>query len=230
MCGQLQTTAAGTTVYVLPSDEDDEEGQFEINDDPHLISEDWSFEVIFRGEENPNFDDTQPESETNPRYIWLDDEGNEVVDAPLADLVGVAPLFGDWRGVTPVKFDVTLDTTSGKCTRVRFKLKEIVTVLVTKIDADHTLLPDWTIYATPDKSNKFATSRTARPATKMRPWRLIFELTPGKWIFTEESPDDVGDDYYPVIPANGQQTLDVRIRTGPCRRRRSGQRLCPCAG
>ena len=113
---------------------------------------------------------------------------------------------GDWEPVTSPVLDASFDYGQDSCQRIRFKLREIVSVLVIKIDADHNLLEDWTIVATPAKGNFFAETQDGETNEN---GEITFRLTPGTWIFTEESPDDVGSNFYPVIPVTGEQQIDL---------------------
>ena len=98
-------------LVAYPSEEDDEEGQFEFNDeqfrdaDGNLISENWEFTIVFT-------------------EAYTDSEGNEV-----------APLVGNWEGVTPTTITVPFEYGADECVRIRFKLRELVSVLAIKMDS-----------------------------------------------------------------------------------------------
>jgi hypothetical protein len=130
--------------------------------------------------------------------------GNKVTSWQFAIIYD--DLIGDWRPVTSDVIRVDFDYGADGCARIRFKLKEVVAVGVLKIDAEHNGLEDWKIIATPAKDNLFAIEQDVTTDASGQGEELLY-LTPGKWVFTEESPEDVGHDFAPVIPMNGQQTL-----------------------
>ncbi len=178
----LPVGVAGDPLVAYPSEEDDEEGQFEFEDedfrdaDGNLIAEDWEFTIVFT-------------------EAYTDSEGN-----------AVAPLIGDWEGVTPTTLTVPFEYGADKCVRIRFKLREIVSVLAIKMDSNHKLLEDWNIIASPGPKNYFAEEYEGETDAN---GEVVFELTPGHWIFTEEAPDDADYKFSPVIPVTGKMELNI---------------------
>ena len=110
-----------------------------------------------------------------------------------------------WEPVTPASFDVTLAPDPDKCQRIRFKLRQLSTVTVTKIDIDHTPLSGWTIRAQPGPNNYFAVPVTATTGIS---GTAVFSLTKGLWIFSELAPP--GTRYMPIVPLGGRQELVVQ--------------------
>ncbi len=110
----------------------------------------------------------------------------------------------EWEPVTPASFDVMLDYSQSDCYQIRFKLRQVVTVIVVKIDENHNRLADWEIKAQPAAGNAFAISYEG---TTDANGEVVFRLTEGNWIFSEYAPDDVN--YTPVVPTNGTQALEV---------------------
>ena len=110
-----------------------------------------------------------------------------------------------WEPVTPASFDVTLAPDPDKCQRIRFKLRQLSTVTVTKIDIDHTPLSGWTIHAQPGPNNYFAVPVTATTGIS---GTAVFSLTKGLWIFSELAPP--GTRYMPIVPFGGRQELVVQ--------------------
>lgn len=119
---------------------------------------------------------------------------------------------GGWEPVTADVFDVPLEVGNDDCVRIRFKLRRVVTVIVIKIDADHNLLEDWTIFATPGSGNYFAEEQDE--VTNVN-GEAIFRLTEGLWVFTEEPPEDAEYGYLPVVPFDGYQELDIEYQEEP---------------
>lgn len=110
----------------------------------------------------------------------------------------------EWEAVTPASFAITLDYSRSDCYQIRFKLRQVVTVIVVKIDENHNRLADWEIKAQPAAGNAFAITHEG---TTNANGEVIFRLTEGDWIFTEYAPEDVN--YIPVVPTNGSQLLEV---------------------
>jgi hypothetical protein len=119
-------------------------------------------------------------------------------------------LIGDWEPVTPDAFQVPMDYEVGppgsedNCVRIRFKLREVASVIAIKIDADHSLLEDWTIFASPGAGNYYASRQDEKTDVN---GEASFRLTPGLWIFTERPPEDADFDTMPIIPKQGSQEL-----------------------
>jgi len=113
-----------------------------------------------------------------------------------------------WEGVTTSRLAVHVGFGNCECVQVRFKVREIVQVLVIKIDEKHTPQSGWAITATPGEGNTFGA-----PQTKVTDenGEVVFDLTPGAWIFTEAPPSDVLW-WLPISPPDGVHRLIV---TGP---------------
>ena len=186
------------------------------------IEEGWVIEATpLDAQGNPAGGDTviaQPSDEDDEEGMFFYDE-EDLVDPATGNKVTswqfeiiYDGLIGDWRPVEPYTTIVKVDFGNDKddCVRIRFKLKEIVSVGVLKIDADHNPLGDWTIYATPAKGNYFAEEQDEVTASGEFTGTAIFELTPGKWIFSEEPPEDFMGGFDPVIPNTGRQELEVK--------------------
>ncbi len=115
---------------------------------------------------------------------------------------------GPWEGVTPLTFDVPLGYGSQECVRIRWKLVRYVPVIVTKIDDQHNPLNGWVIRAEPARGNWFATPQEVTTGSGANePGEAEFRLTEGQWVFKERAPSGVV--YTPIMPASGQQTLNV---------------------
>lgn len=115
-------------------------------------------------------------------------------------------LEAGWELVDPYtpSFDVVLDYGHKNCAEVRFKLRYPITVQVYKVDDNHLPLEGWTIRATPARGNWFASPVEVKTdATGL----ATFQLTHGKWIFTERAPR--GTQFVPVMPTSGQQEVFV---------------------
>jgi hypothetical protein len=112
----------------------------------------------------------------------------------------------DWIALTPDKFDVNVQYGQTLCEQIRFKVQQQITVIVYKIDEQHTPLAGWTIIATPGKDNTF--SEVHQGVTDAQ-GVVTFTLTSGLWIFSEAAPE--GTQWWePVIPLNGVQQVDVK--------------------
>jgi hypothetical protein len=175
----------GEPVIAFPSEDDDEKGQFKYADGDLVVDTGkyphWYFEIKYDG-------------------TSLD---------PLVD-GNYDGLVGDWEGVTPTAMSVYFDSDQQDCVRIRFKLREIVSVGVLKIDAEHNPLADWTIVATPAKGNYFAQEQEEVTVSGEYTGTAVFYLTPGQWIFTEKAPEDHEGGFRPVIPQTGRQELEVK--------------------
>ncbi len=111
-----------------------------------------------------------------------------------------------WQAVTDATFTVDMGYGSVDCLDIRFKVQQVVEVIVLKIDDDHTPLSGWTIVATPGKNNPF--NRVYKAVTDAD-GRATFLLPPGNWIFTEEAPANTTW-WAPVMPVDGIQEFNVR--------------------
>lgn len=117
-------------------------------------------------------------------------------------------LNGPWEGVTPLSFDVSLGYGSQECIKIRWKLVRYVPVIVTKIDDQHNPLNGWVIRAEPARGNWFASPQEVTTGSGANnPGEAVFRLTEGLWVFKERAPRGVV--YTPIMPASGQQTLNV---------------------
>lgn len=113
---------------------------------------------------------------------------------------------------------VNLDYGKTDCTQIRFKLRQLVPVIVTKIDADHNLLDGWKITAAPGANNWFAwtqTQKTGDPEEGFATGTAVFDLTTGDWIFSEHPPKPTKEDpdpthFRPIVPNTGTQGLKVQ--------------------
>ena len=114
-------------------------------------------------------------------------------------------LVGEWEPVTPDMLDVPLEY-GDNCVRIRFKLRELVRVVVYKIDSDHNLLDGWKIKATPGPGNHFAIEQEEETDIN---GSATFGLTPGLWIFREMQPEDADFMSDPIVPNYGRQELMV---------------------
>lgn len=113
----------------------------------------------------------------------------------------------EWEPVTPASFDVELEYGHDDCYQIRFKLRQLITVVVIKIDEDHNRLADWRVEAIPASGNKFAISYEEETNAN---GEAVFRLTEGNWIFKELPPEDDDDLLYePVVPLYGSQDLKV---------------------
>ncbi|MEZ4613723.1 MAG: hypothetical protein R2838_26350 [Caldilineaceae bacterium] len=93
------------------------------------------------------------------------------------------------QGVTPTAMPVYFDLDQDGCVRISsFKLREIVSVGVLKIDADHNPLPDWTSWPRRPGQLHFAEEQEEVTASGKFTGTAVFYLTPGKWIFSERPP------------------------------------------
>lgn len=115
-----------------------------------------------------------------------------------------------WENVTSPRFTVHVTYGHMNCIPIRFKVRELVEVIVYKIDNHHMPLEGWTIVATPGPNNRYATQQTAVTDEN---GIARFYLTPGEWTFTEVAPPNVTW-WAPISPPNGIQTIIVGP-TGP---------------
>ena len=138
-------------------------------------------------------------------FLDLTQQGTWTVEVVLKDAYTlVAPYV-------PV-LSVPLDYGKSDCVQIRFKLQQLVPVIVTKIDEQHNLLNDWVITAAPAKDNWFAYAKTETtgdpdPDKQFATGTVVFDLTEGNWHFSEAAPSDVS--YKPIVPNTGKQSLKV---------------------
>lgn len=111
----------------------------------------------------------------------------------------------EWEPVTLDHFDVSLTYGKSDCVKIRFKLRRIIKVTLIKVNDDYLGQPNWKFHANPGPGNIFASPQTLVTDDT---GTVVFRLSPGRWIFTEEAPPGVS--YTPVLPANGMQDVDVR--------------------
>jgi hypothetical protein len=110
-----------------------------------------------------------------------------------------------WEAVTQARFAVFVSYGHTTCVPVRFKVRQLIEVIVYKIDDHHRPLVGWTIVATPGPGNRFATQQSAVTDEN---GVATFYLTPGEWTFTEVAPANV-DWWTPISPPSGAQTINV---------------------
>lgn len=136
-----------------------------------------------------------------------------LLQAPSTVTVKLTMPAAGWEEVTPAEIVVPLKSGLHDCLRVRFKVRPIIIVNVTKIDENHTPLADWQIEARPGPGNLFASVESEETDIN---GVATFTLTPGIWIFAERSPemdmdsDDPMDRFSPVVPMNGKQEIDLK--------------------
>lgn len=112
-----------------------------------------------------------------------------------------------WSPITPLTFEVNVTYGSTNCLNIRFKLEQLITVYVHKIDDQHQPLVGWIITATPGPDNLFA-----EPVTAVTDENGIatFNLPPGQWTFTEAPPPNAVPTWWrPIAPISGVQVVDV---------------------
>jgi len=117
-----------------------------------------------------------------------------------------APLPG-YSGVTPEEFQATLEPDLEGCGMIRFKLEQLVTVIVIKINELHERLAGWTIRAIPGTGNTHATTQETVTDAE---GQAVFELRPGNWIFEEIAP--AGVTFTPIVPTDTTQELNAVYR------------------
>ena len=146
---------------------------------------------------------------TNVATFNSDDDG--LTPGTWTFTIDYSGLAGNWEPVAPYteSFDVELKANGSECYQVRFKLREIVEVIVTKIDATHKLLDGWKITATPDSGNYFAATKSGKTGAD-GDGIVVLRLTPGDWTFTEAPPSDADFSYIPIMPPTGKQSLTVK--------------------
>jgi hypothetical protein len=109
-----------------------------------------------------------------------------------------------WDAVTPDAFIVDLKPGMKECLKVRFKQRPVIEVIVIKVDDEYNPLANWVMRAEPGRGNVFA---VAKELTTDNSGQVVFQLTPGLWVFTEKAPKGVK--FTPVIPFNGRLELNV---------------------
>ncbi len=131
--------------------------------------------------------------------------------APAVYTVEIESRVG-WEGVTPTTISFPINESEHDCVKIRFKMRRIVLVDVIKIDVNHIGLEDWRIQAAPGPGNLFASPEEEETDID---GVAFFTLTPGVWIFSELPPkqdmdsNDPAERFVPVVPPNGQQTLNI---------------------
>lgn len=130
-------------------------------------------------------------------------ENGSLVPGTWTFAVDVRPDEG-WEPVTPAAFDIALAPDPDKCQRIRFKLRQLSTVTVIKVDVNHTPLSDWGIRAVPGPGNDFA---SPIEGTTDISGTAVFSLTKGHWTFSEVAPPGVR--YAPILPVGGRQDVMV---------------------
>lgn len=115
-----------------------------------------------------------------------------------------------WEGVTATKLAVHVGFGNLDCVDVRFKMRELVRVIIIKIDDNHEPQAGWTMTATPGGGNTFADVQTAVTDDT---GTATMDLTPGSWIISESAPGYVRW-WRPISPATGVHSLNV-VGPGP---------------
>ncbi len=111
-----------------------------------------------------------------------------------------------WEGVTKTQLAVHVGFGNNACVKVRFKMRELITIKVIKIDENHTPQPGWTITATPGPGNTFGAVQTGVTDEN---GEVELEVTAGAWVITEAPP--AGMIWWrPISPADGVHTIDVK--------------------
>jgi hypothetical protein len=173
------------------------------------------------------------------KFQYPEDEADlQKGEFEFQDLLGVAGNYTatiesrpGWEGVTPTTLSFPIEVGEDGCVQIRFKMRQIVPVIVYKIDANHRPLGDWKIQAVPGPGNLFASAVQGTTATSMTTstnpiidedpnndivtqtvtGTVVFSLTPGLWIFTEQAPkldaNDPRESYVPVVPPTARQEL-----------------------
>lgn len=153
-------------------------------------------------------DDTYTVTTNANGQFTLPMAGGPVLDAGVWTFSLDPTANGPWEGITPLTFDVPLGYGSKECVKIRWKLVRYVPVIVTKIDDQHNPLNGWVIRAEPARGNWFASPQEVTTGSGANnPGEAVFRLTEGQWVFTERAPRGVT--YTPILPASGQQTLNV---------------------
>lgn len=146
----------------------------------------------------------------------------EFLDLPQQGVWTVAVTLKEaYTPVAPYLQTLSINVDYGKseCVQIRFKLQQLVPVIVTKIDELHNLLDNWLITAAPAKDNWFAYAKTEKtgdtdPDKQFATGTVVFDLTTGNWIFSEQPPAITKDNpdpthFRPIVPNTGKQTLKV---------------------
>jgi len=153
-------------------------------------------------------DDTYTVTTNANGQFTLPMSGGPVLDAGVWTFSLDPTVNGPWEGITPLTFDIPLSYGSTECVKIRWKLVRYVPVIVTKIDDQHNPLNGWVIRAEPARGNWFASPQEVTTGSGANnPGEAVFRLTEGQWVFKERAPRGVT--YTPILPASGQQTLNV---------------------
>lgn len=111
-----------------------------------------------------------------------------------------------WEPITDPIFEVNVTYgNTESCVQIRFKLEQLIEVIVIKIDDKHQPLAGWPVTAIPGDDNPFA-----EPVTEVTDEEGIarFYLPPGQWTFVEGEPEGV-DWWRAISPPDGEQTIVV---------------------
>jgi len=140
-----------------------------------------------------------------------DENGEFSFDLPGAGRWGLEIESRDgWEGVTATKLAVHVGYGNLDCVDVRFKVRELVLVVILKIDDAHVPQADWIMTATPGEGNTFAAVESQ--VTDSTGIAEMY-LTPGTWIISEAPPSLVGW-WRPISPVSGVQVIEV-VGPGP---------------
>ena len=155
----------------------------------------------------PEVDD---DGEATNKFSFNSDEDG-LYEGDWTFTIDYSELVGNWESVEPYtdSFTIPLEANGHECYQIRFKLREVVEVLVYKIDRHHKLLDDWKITAKPAHGNYFASEETGETGDDGK-GMVKFELTPGEWYFYEKPPKDADYDADPFLPDDGKQKLTIK--------------------
>jgi len=140
-----------------------------------------------------------------------DENGEFTFELPGAGRWGLEIESRDrWEGVTSTRLAVHVGFGNTDCVEVRFKMRELIELIVIKIDDNHVPQEGWTMTATPGAGNMFgAVQSQVTDATGT----AHMYLTPGDWIISEAPPSIVGW-WRPISPATGVHYLTM-VGPGP---------------
>ena len=159
--------------------------------------EGWTVTATYEGV-NGSYAPITTESDASGRFSF---------DLPGPGRWRIEVMFQDpWESVTSPSMAVHVGFGNMDCVEIRFKLRELVEVIVIKIDDEHVPQAGWTILATPDSGNTFAAVQTS---VTDQNGEAAFSLTPGKWVFSEDAPTGVIF-WRPISPPSGKHFIDVQ--------------------